>query len=74
MCSTAWIGYIGLLEVAEGLKQENKAEVTRTSFHFSSRGPYLVDSEGRTDKWKQHTREKGQVVVMERNLEQIKIK
>ena len=50
MCSTAWIGYIGLLEVAEGLKQENKAEVTRTSFHFSSRGPYLVDSEGRTDK------------------------
>jgi hypothetical protein len=65
------MGYIGLLEIAEGLKQENKAETTRTFFHFSSRGPYLVDSEGRTDKWNQHTKEKGQVVVMERKLEQI---
>jgi len=50
MCSTAWIRYIGLLEVAEGLKKENKAEVTRPFFfHFSSRGRCLVDSEGRTD-------------------------
>jgi hypothetical protein len=59
------------LEVAEGLKQENKAEVTRSFFHFSSRGPYLADSEGRTDKRNQHTKEKGEVVVMERKLEQI---
>jgi hypothetical protein len=32
------------LEFANGLKQENKAEVSQPYFNFSSRGPYPVDS------------------------------
>jgi hypothetical protein len=37
------------LEFANGLKQENKTEVSRPYFNFSCRGPYPVDSEGQTD-------------------------
>jgi hypothetical protein len=46
------------LEFADGLKQENKAEVSRPYFNFSSRGPYAVDSEGQTELIKSVNKEK----------------